>query len=81
MDCIWLGVVYFYLEVDWVIVGINVGGNMGIDFYLFGIVVVVWEVVIFGYKAIVIFYWINKFCIINWVWVFYWVNVVFNIFW
>lgn len=54
---------------------------MGIDFYLFGIVVVVWEVVIFGYKAIVIFYWINKFCIINWVWVFYWVNVVFNIFW
>ncbi len=67
-DCARLGIVHFYPEVDWVIAGINAGGNMGIDSYLSGTVAAVREAAILGKKAIAISHWINRPRLIDWGW-------------
>jgi 5'-nucleotidase len=80
-DCTRLGVVHFYPEVDWVIAGINAGGNMGIDSYLSGTVAAVREAAILGHKAIAISHWINKPRTINWAWASHWSAVVLETLW
>ena len=75
-DCTRLGVVHFYPEADWVIAGINAGGNMGIDSYLSGTVAAVREAAILGKKAIAISHWINRPRMIDWNWASRWSTVV-----
>ncbi|AIE75655.1 5-nucleotidase SurE [Synechocystis sp. PCC 6714] len=80
-DCTRLGVAHFYPEVDWVIAGINAGGNMGIDSYLSGTVAAVREAAILGHKAIAISHWINKPRTIDWDWASRWSAVVLKTLW
>ena len=40
-DCTRLGLMHFYPDTEWVIAGINAGGNLGIDMYLSGTVAAV----------------------------------------
>lgn len=55
VDCIWIVIIYVNINVKWVFFGINLGGNMGYDIYVFGIVVVVREVVFYKILGIVFF--------------------------
>ena len=51
-DCVRLGLVHLAPEVDWVIAGINYGGNLGVDIYLSGTVAAVREGALSGKPSI-----------------------------
>jgi 5'-nucleotidase len=53
-DCSRLGVVQFCPEVQWVLSGVNEGGNLGTDVYISGTVAAVREATILGVKGIAI---------------------------
>ncbi|MFM7150153.1 MAG: 5'/3'-nucleotidase SurE, partial [Gemmataceae bacterium] len=52
VDCVRLGLKGFHLEVDWVLSGINAGGNLGADIYISGTVAAVREAVLLGHRGI-----------------------------
>lgn len=51
-DCVRIAAVPLALEFDWVLSGVNHGGNMGVDLFLSGTVAAVREAVLLGYPAI-----------------------------
>lgn len=53
-------------EIDWVLSGINAGGNLGTDVYISGTVAAVREATIHGIKAIAISHWIKRPLTIDW---------------
>lgn len=51
-DCVRLGLLHLAPETDWVMAGINNGGNLGVDVHMSGTVAAVREAVFFGKPAI-----------------------------
>jgi 5'-nucleotidase len=52
VDCVRLALYGLHLEVDWVLSGINAGGNLGADVYISGTVAAAREAVLLGKQAI-----------------------------
>lgn len=55
-----------FAEIDWVLSGINAGGNLGIDVYISGTVAAVREAAIHGIPAIAVSHWIKRPLLIDW---------------
>ena len=53
-DCTRVGLTHLFPQVDWVIAGINHGGNLGADVYLSGTVAAVREAVLLGKPGIAV---------------------------
>lgn len=53
-------------DIDWVLSGINAGGNLGIDVYISGTVAAVREAAIHGIPGIAISHWIKRPWTIDW---------------
>lgn len=51
-DCARLGVLHLATDAEWVLSGINDGGNLGVDIYMSGTVAAVREAVLLGKKGI-----------------------------
>jgi 5'-nucleotidase len=51
-DCVRLALLYFAEDVDWVVSGVNDGGNLGVDVYLSGTVAAAREAALFGKRAV-----------------------------
>ncbi|MBW3598462.1 MAG: 5'/3'-nucleotidase SurE [Planctomycetes bacterium] len=50
-DCVRLGLLHFAEDADWVLSGVNDGGNLGVDVYLSGTVAAAREAALFGRPA------------------------------
>lgn len=64
-DCTRVAITQFD-GIDWVLSGINAGGNLGTDVYISGTVAAVREAAIHGLKAIAISHWIKRPLMIDW---------------
>ncbi|MBP0007505.1 5'/3'-nucleotidase SurE [Roseofilum sp. Belize Diploria] len=53
-------------EIDWVLSGVNAGGNMGVDVYMSGTVAAVREAAFHGIPGIAISHWIKRPLEIDW---------------
>lgn len=53
-------------DIDWVLSGVNAGGNMGIDVYMSGTVAAAREAAIHGIPGIAISHWIKRPLAIDW---------------
>ncbi len=51
-DCVRLALVHLAEDVDWIVSGVNDGGNLGVDVYLSGTVAAAREAALFGRRAI-----------------------------
>lgn len=51
-DCIRLGLIHLMPDVDWVMAGVNDGGNLGVDVYMSGTVAAAREASFFGKPAV-----------------------------
>lgn len=65
-DCSRLAITHLCSDVEWVLSGINAGGNLGVDVYISGTVAAVREAVILGIPGIAISHWIKKPLVIDW---------------
>jgi len=53
-DCVRVGLLHLRLEPDWVLSGINHGGNLGVDIMMSGTVAAAREASLIGYKSLAI---------------------------
>lgn len=53
-DCVRVAMSHLALDVDWVVSGINAGGNLGVDVFMSGTVAAAREATLFGRRAIAI---------------------------
>ena len=53
-DCVRLGLLYFVPDAQWVVSGINAGGNLGVDLHMSGTVAAAREAALMGLPAIAI---------------------------
>lgn len=51
-DCVRVGLLYVASDIDWVVAGINSGGNLGADIYLSGTVAAAREAMLLGKPAV-----------------------------
>lgn len=65
-DCMRIGLTYLHPDVNWVLSGINAGGNLGVDVYLSGTVAAVREAAMQGIPGIAISHWIKRPLTIDW---------------
>lgn len=65
-DCSRLALTQIVTDADWVLSGINAGGNMGVDMYMSGTVAAVREAAILGVRGIAISHWIKRSLGIDW---------------
>ncbi len=65
-DCVRLGLHHLLPKVDWVISGINEGGNLGVDVFISGTVAAVREGVIHGIPGIAVSHYIARGRQIDW---------------
>ncbi|MDJ0690740.1 MAG: 5'/3'-nucleotidase SurE [Xenococcaceae cyanobacterium MO_188.B32] len=65
-DCTRIALTHVAKDVEWVLSGINAGGNLGIDVYISGTVAAVREAAIHGIPGIAISHWIKKPLVIDW---------------
>jgi len=65
-DCVRLAITQLFPDTEWVISGINAGGNLGADVYISGTVAAVREAVLLGRKGIAISHWRKYPLEINW---------------
>ena len=65
-DCTRMAITQIADEIDWVVSGINAGGNLGTDVYISGTVAAVREAAIHGIKGIAFSHWIKKPLVIDW---------------
>ena len=75
-DCTRLAITHLCKDVEWVLSGINAGGNLGIDVYISGTVAAVREAAILGIPGIAISHWIKKPLLIDWNWAIKWTSIV-----
>jgi len=66
VDCVRLALTQLFPNTEWVISGINAGGNLGADIYISGTVAAVREAVLLGKKGIAISHWRKKPLAIDW---------------
>ncbi|WP_030007190.1 5'/3'-nucleotidase SurE [Picosynechococcus sp. NKBG042902] len=71
-DCTRLGLTQFAADVDWVLSGVNAGGNLGVDIYTSGTVAAVREATILGKRAIAFSHFIQRPLEIDWDLVTHW---------
>lgn len=79
VDCVRLALTQLFPDTEWVISGINAGGNMGADIYISGTVAAVREAVLLGKKGIAISQWRKKPLAIDWSVSAHWASQVLNI--
>lgn len=65
-DCTRLAITHICPEVNWVVSGINAGGNMGSDVYISGTVAAVREAALHGIGGIAISHWIKRPLVLDW---------------
>lgn len=66
-DCTRVALSHLYpKQVDWVLSGINAGGNMGVDVYISGTVAAVREAAFHGIPSIAVSHWRRRPLQINW---------------
>ena len=65
-DCTRIALTHVAKDVEWVLSGINAGGNLGIDVYISGTVAAVREAAIHGISGIAISHWIKKPLVVDW---------------
>lgn len=75
-DCTRLGLVEFAPDVDWVLSGVNAGGNLGVDIYTSGTVAAVREATILGKPAIAFSHFVKRPLDIDWELVTHWTKIV-----
>ncbi len=66
VDCTRIGVAHLAPDIDWVLAGINEGGNLGADVYLSGTVAAVREAALLGKPAIAISQYRRRREPVNW---------------
>lgn len=71
-DCVRLAITQLFPETEWVISGINAGGNLGADVYISGTVAAVREAILLGKKGIAISHWRKRPLEIDWDWAAHW---------
>jgi 5'-nucleotidase len=67
-DCSRLALTHFASAADWVVSGINRGGNLGADTYISGTVAAAREAAFFGRKAIAISQYVRPDLEVDWEW-------------
>ncbi|BAW96625.1 acid phosphatase SurE [[Synechococcus] sp. NIES-970] len=77
-DCTRLGLTQFAPDVDWVLSGVNAGGNLGVDIYTSGTVAAVREATILGKRAIAFSHFIQRPLEIDWELVAHWTEKLFT---
>ena len=65
-DCTRIAMTQISNEIDWVLSGINAGGNLGTDVYISGTVAAVREAAIHGIKGIALSHWIKRPLVLDW---------------
>ena len=65
-DCTRIALTQIADDVQWVLSGINAGGNLGIDVYISGTVAAVREAAMHGIPGIAISHWIKRPLVIDW---------------
>lgn len=65
-DCARLGVQHIASDVDWVLSGVNDGGNLGIDVYMSGTVAAVREAVLLGTPGIALSQYVGRKDSVHW---------------
>jgi len=65
-DCTRIALTQISSEIEWVLSGINAGGNLGVDVYISGTVAAVREAAIHGVSGIAISHWIKRPLQIDW---------------
>jgi 5'-nucleotidase len=65
-DCTRLAISQIAPEVEWVLSGINAGGNLGVDVYISGTVAAVREAAMHGIRGIAVSHWIKRPLEIDW---------------
>jgi len=65
-DCVRIALTQLFPDTEWVISGINAGGNLGADVYISGTVAAVREAVFLGKKGIAISHWRKRSLEIDW---------------
>jgi 5'-nucleotidase len=66
VDCTRVGLVHLAEEMDWVVAGINLGGNLGADVYMSGTVAAVREAALLGKPGIAISQYRRSRTPVNW---------------
>ena len=66
VDCTRVGLLHLEPETDWVIAGINAGGNLGVDVYTSGTVAAVREAALLGRPAIAISQYVRRDVALDW---------------
>jgi 5'-nucleotidase len=75
-DCTRLALKYLVSEAQWVLSGINAGGNLGVDVYTSGTVAAVREATMLGIRGIAISHRIKRPLVIDWDWASYWTTKI-----
>jgi 5'-nucleotidase len=67
-DCVRVGLTTLFPQVDWVLAGINRGGNLGADLFISGTVAAAREAAFLGTPAIAVSQYIRKGVALDWDW-------------
>jgi 5'-nucleotidase len=67
-DCVRVGVTTLFPQVDWVLAGINRGGNLGADLFISGTVAAAREAAFLGTPAIAVSQYVRKGIAVDWDW-------------
>ena len=65
-DCVRLGLLYLATDADWVVSGINAGGNLGVDIHMSGTVAAAREAALLGKPAIAISQYLARHSRFDW---------------
>ena len=66
VDCVRIALTHLSLDANWVIAGINRGGNLGADVYMSGTVAAAREAAFLGYRSIAVSHYVAKNREVNW---------------
>jgi len=67
-DCVRVALAHLFPEIDWVLAGINRGGNLGADIFTSGTVAAAREATLLGKPAIAISQYVKKGMPLDWDW-------------
>jgi 5'-nucleotidase len=75
-DCTRIGLAVLAAEVDWVIAGVNEGGNLGADVYMSGTVAAVREGALLGKPGIAVSHYVRRGLAVDWQQAAEWTTIV-----